>query len=78
MYARHLMQDAKAWEHTRLINYTLYCANTTDKKKPTLQEYFPLLTDNFKDNKPAILLSEKERLELQDKAMQRMQMLQKK
>lgn len=78
IYARHLMEDAKAWEHTRLINYTLYCANTTDKKKPSLQDYFPLLTDKFTANQEVQPLPIDARLKMQDEAKKRIQMFNKK
>lgn len=39
------MDEAHSWQHTRLITYTIYCMNSTEKKKPTLQEWHPLYTD---------------------------------
>lgn len=44
--AGHIFRNAKAWEHTRMISYTLYCVNSTKKVK--IDEYMPLITDPIK------------------------------
>lgn len=42
---RYYFNEARNWAHTRNIVYTLFCINSTEKNKPTLAEFMPLLID---------------------------------
>lgn len=65
--AGHLLRNAKSWEHTRLISYTLYSVNST--KKVSIEQYMPLLTDPVV---VPIVITKEDREEMMKKAQERL------
>lgn len=59
---RYYFVEARNWAHTRNIMYTLFCINTTEKNKPTLSEFMPLLIDSVSLPSPEMTPERKDEL----------------
>lgn len=57
-----------------MIAYTIYCMNSTEKKKPSIYEWWPLITDPPKEQPDVYTEEEKEQL-VKD-SLERLNMLQ--
>ena len=72
---RYYFVEARQWAHTRNVMYTLFCINTTEKNKPSLSEFMPLLIDNFTPIKDSEMTEER-KAELMEIANARLRALQ--
>lgn len=72
---RYYFVEARQWAHTRNVMYTLFCINTTEKNKPSLSEFMPLLIDNFTPIKDSEMTEER-KAELMEIANMRLRALQ--
>jgi hypothetical protein len=71
---RYFFVEARNWAHTRNITYTLFCINTTDKDKPELSDFMPLLIDSIKTPEPEMTPERKD--EMMNIANERLRILQ--
>lgn len=72
---RYYFVEARQWAHTRNVMYTLFCINTTEKNKPSLSEFMPLLIDNLAPIKDSEMTEER-KAELMEIANARLRALQ--
>lgn len=72
---RYYFVEANKWAHTRNVVYTLFCINTTEKNKPSISEFMPLLIDNFTPIKDQEMTEER-KAELMEIANARLRALQ--
>lgn len=71
---RYFFVEARNWAHTRNITYTLFCINSSEKNKPTISDFMPLLIDPVKSTEPEMTQDRKD--ELQRIANERLRILQ--
>lgn len=72
-----MFSDAEAWQQTRLIAYTLYCANTDKKNKQAITEFLPLLTDVRGAKKQVEKIAPEDMEALRDRSKRILQMVKK-
>ncbi len=62
-------------EHTRMIAYTIYATNSTEKTKPDIYEWWPLLSDKNIQKPKVDVYTPEEKAELLKTVSERLQLL---
>ena len=61
LVARNIKQEAKSWQHTRLIAYWIYLVNAGEDRE-TITDFMPLITDPEPEEAKPLTQEEKDRI----------------